>query len=142
MTRPEFVLPWSSVCYQCMTNNPSYEWTALPNSSAMSRCCATCRWICYPGEVHVLAGENGAGKSTLIKILGGVHVDFAGTIEIQGRRVRPRSPWDAARLGIAVIHQELSLIGPMSVADNIYRGSALPSVGSFLNPRMAKRTHG
>jgi ribose transport system ATP-binding protein len=74
------------------------------------------------GQVHVLAGENGAGKSTLIKILAGVRTDFQGGIEIQGRRVRPRSPLEAAALGVAVIHQELSLIGPMSVADNVFLG--------------------
>jgi ABC-type sugar transport system ATPase subunit len=74
------------------------------------------------GEVHIVAGENGAGKSTLIKILAGIHVDFEGTIELDGRPVRPRSPLEAGALGIAVIHQELSLIGPMSVADNIFLG--------------------
>jgi ribose transport system ATP-binding protein len=74
------------------------------------------------GEVHVVAGENGAGKSTLIKILAGMHTDFQGRIELDGREVRPRSPMEANTLGIAVIHQELSLIGPMSVADNIFLG--------------------
>ncbi len=74
------------------------------------------------GEVHVLAGENGAGKSTLVKILAGIHTDFEGTIEMDGRPVRPRSPLEAGALGIAIIHQELSLIGPMSVADNIFLG--------------------
>jgi ABC-type sugar transport system ATPase subunit len=74
------------------------------------------------GETHVLAGENGAGKSTLIKILAGIHTDFDGQIEIAGRPARPRTPLEANALGIAVIHQELSLIGPMSVADNIFLG--------------------
>jgi ABC-type sugar transport system ATPase subunit len=74
------------------------------------------------GEVHVLAGENGAGKSTLVKILGGVYPDFAGQIEIAGRPVHPQTPLQAGALGIAVIYQELSLIGPMSVADNIFLG--------------------
>ena len=72
------------------------------------------------GEVHVLAGENGAGKSTLIKILGGVHTDFDGRLEICGQEVRPRTPHEANALGVVVIHQELSLIGPMSIADNIF----------------------
>jgi ABC-type sugar transport system ATPase subunit len=76
----------------------------------------------WGGEVHVLAGENGAGKSTLMKILGGVHTDFEGTLTFAGRAVRPRTPLDAAALGVAVIHQELSLIGPMSVADNLFLG--------------------
>ncbi len=76
----------------------------------------------FAGEVLVLAGENGAGKSTLIKILGGVHTDFEGTIEIAGRPVRPRSPLEAAALGVAIIFQELSLVPTLSVADNIFLG--------------------
>lgn len=74
------------------------------------------------GEVHILAGENGAGKSTLIKILAGVHTDFEGAIEIEGRQVRPASPLEANELGVAVIHQELSLVPSMTVADNIFLG--------------------
>ena len=74
------------------------------------------------GEVHVLAGENGAGKSTLIRILAGIHTDFEGSIELEGKPVHPRSPLEANALGVSVIHQELSLIGPMSVADNIFLG--------------------
>jgi ribose transport system ATP-binding protein len=83
------------------------------------------------GEVHVLAGENGAGKSTLIKILAGIHTDFDGRIEIDGREVRPRTPLEANALGVAVIHQELSLIGPMSVADNIFLGRT-PAVAGLV----------
>ena len=70
----------------------------------------------------MLAGENGAGKSTLISILGGIHTVFDGTITIEGQNVRPRSPLEATSLGVAVIHQELSVIGAMSVADNIFLG--------------------
>lgn len=74
------------------------------------------------GEVHVLAGENGAGKSTLIKILAGVYTEFGGEIRIRGELARPKSPLHANELGVAVIYQELSLIGSMSVADNIFLG--------------------
>ena len=73
----------------------------------------------HAGECHVLAGENGAGKSTLINILGGVITDFEGTIEIAGRPAKPTSPLHAAELGVAVIHQELSLVPAMSVVDNL-----------------------
>ena len=76
----------------------------------------------YSGEVHVLAGENGAGKSTLIKILGGVYDDFTGQIYLGSERVRFRSVAEAAARGISIIHQELSLVGPMSVAENIFLG--------------------
>ena len=82
-----------------------------------------------PGEVHILAGENGAGKSTLIKVLAGVHTDFEGEIEIDGRRARPGSPLEANRLGVAVIYQELSLVSSMSVADNIFLGRLLTTAG-------------
>ena len=74
------------------------------------------------GEVHVIAGENGAGKSTLIKILCGVHTDYTGRIVLNGEPVRFGSPQDAAEHGIAAIHQELSLVPSMSVADNIFLG--------------------
>jgi len=83
------------------------------------------------GEVHVLAGENGAGKSTLIKILAGIHTEYEGAIEIEGRPARARSPLEASELGVAVIYQELSLIGPMSVADNIFLGR-MPSRAGFV----------
>src|SRR5512138_3236678 len=49
----------------------------------------------FGGEVHILAGENGAGKSTLIKILGGVHTRFEGSIELAGKPFQPRSPLHA-----------------------------------------------
>lgn len=81
------------------------------------------------GEVHVLAGENGAGKSTLVKILAGVHTEFAGNIQIAGRDARPKTPLEANALGVAVIHQELSLVGAMSVADNIFLGRTLARRG-------------
>jgi ABC-type sugar transport system ATPase subunit len=90
------------------------------------------RGVCLeilPGEVHILAGENGAGKSTLMKILAGVYGDFEGTIEIGGRPVRPSSPLEANALGVAVIHQELSLVPSMSVADNIFLGQPLARGG-------------
>ncbi len=82
-----------------------------------------------PGEVHVLAGENGAGKSTLIKILGGVHRPDEGDIRINGRPVRFRSPREAAAGGVAIIHQELSLIPAMSVADNLLLGREPSTLG-------------
>ena len=74
------------------------------------------------GEVHVLAGENGAGKSTLIKILAGVHTEYEGEIFLNSRPVQFSSIHEAAAAGISVIHQELSLVPSMTVADNIFLG--------------------
>lgn len=73
-----------------------------------------------PGEVSCLMGENGSGKSTLIKILTGViPPDPGGSIEIRGRVLSRVAPAEALDAGIAVIHQDLSLFGPLSVVDNI-----------------------
>lgn len=83
-----------------------------------------------PGEVHVLAGENGAGKSTLIRILGGVIGGYSGEIHIGTESVRLQNPRDAARLGVALIHQELSLVPEMSVLDNLLLGVE-PTKGGF-----------
>src|SRR5688500_5005151 len=74
------------------------------------------------GEIHALMGENGAGKSTLIKVLTGVHQPDAGTIELEGRAIKPRSPRDAENLGISTVYQEVNLIPTLSVADNILLG--------------------
>ncbi|WP_394851087.1 sugar ABC transporter ATP-binding protein [Pendulispora rubella] len=75
-----------------------------------------------PGEVHVLAGENGAGKSTLLDILSGIHTEFHGEIRVGGVVRRFRHPKDALRAGVAMVHQELSLIGSLSVSDNLFLG--------------------
>jgi ribose transport system ATP-binding protein len=94
------------------------------------------------GEVHILAGENGAGKSTLIKILGGVHSADEGTVAIDGREHRFRSVQDAARAGVAVIHQELSLAPALSIVDNLFLGrertGTLGIVQSSEQRRMAR----
>jgi ABC-type sugar transport system ATPase subunit len=85
------------------------------------------------GEVHVLAGENGAGKSTLIKILSGALPEFEGQLLVNGAVQRFRSPDDAARAKIATIHQELSLVEPMSVVDNLFLGER-PGLFSLASP--------
>ncbi len=76
-------------------------------------------------EIHVLLGENGAGKSTLINILGGLVRPDAGTVEVDGEPVEIRNVADADRLGIRVIHQELSLAPNLSVAENLFLGANL-----------------
>lgn len=91
------------------------------------------------GEVHVLAGENGAGKSTLIRILGGALAADEGMIAIEGGPARLRRPRDAAERGIAVIHQELSLVGSMSVADNLLLGHEPGRAGWIDRPASAAR---
>ncbi|HVK65993.1 MAG TPA: ATP-binding cassette domain-containing protein, partial [Polyangium sp.] len=91
----------------------------------------------HAGEVHALLGENGAGKSTLLKILAGVYTDHGGTILLEGRPVRPRSPAHAGALGIAVIHQELSLLPALSIAENLFVERPLGRFG-FIDRRQER----
>jgi len=72
------------------------------------------------GEILALIGENGAGKSTLTLILGGVHKPDQGRILLQGKPVSFSSPLDAMRSGIAMVFQELSLVGSLTVAENLF----------------------
>ena len=74
------------------------------------------------GEIVALVGENGAGKSTLMKILAGIHRADSGEIRIEGAPVVLHAPADAARSGIAVIHQELEVIDTLDVAGNVFLG--------------------
>ena len=67
------------------------------------------------GEIHALMGENGAGKTTLMKIAAGLIDDFEGEIYVGGTQHRMASPRDAARAGIAMIQQELSLVPELAV---------------------------
>lgn len=75
-----------------------------------------------PGEVHALMGENGAGKSTLMKVLGGIYQPDEGKIIVNEQQAIMASPLEAKHKGIVFIHQELSLAGELTVAENIYLG--------------------
>ncbi|MFW5485495.1 MAG: sugar ABC transporter ATP-binding protein [Spirochaetaceae bacterium JB067] len=75
-----------------------------------------------PGEVHALMGENGAGKSTLMKIIMGIYTKDSGSIVMNGQEVEFKGPSDALYAGISMIHQELSPIPEMTVAENIFLG--------------------
>ncbi len=74
------------------------------------------------GEIHGVVGSNGAGKSTLMKILAGALPDHAGTIRIDGAPVTLSSPAAALVHGIAMVYQDLSGIGQLSVAENLFLG--------------------
>jgi ribose transport system ATP-binding protein len=76
------------------------------------------------GEVIGLVGENGAGKSTMLKILSGVEQPDSGTMEINGKQVSFRSPNDATRAGVGVVHQEQSLFTNLTVAENLDQRNA------------------
>lgn len=83
------------------------------------------------GEIHALIGENGAGKSTLIKCLTGIHHPDEGEIYFNGEHVIINNASDSKKLGIAVIHQELTMAGNMTVAENIFMGKFPTKENSF-----------
>ncbi len=74
------------------------------------------------GKVHALAGENGAGKSTLVKVLMGMETPAAGVIVFKGSPVDIRTPHQALRMGISMIHQELLPFPDLTVAENVCMG--------------------
>jgi ribose transport system ATP-binding protein len=75
------------------------------------------------GEIHGLVGENGAGKSTMMKIIAGMHHDFQGQMLLDGHEVRFRNPHDSLALGIGMVHQELSVVPDLTVAENVFLGT-------------------
>ncbi|MBY6106799.1 ribose ABC transporter ATP-binding protein RbsA [Ferrimonas balearica] len=76
----------------------------------------------YPGQVMGLMGENGAGKSTLMKVLTGIYSADAGQLRYQGDACWFDEPRASQQAGISIIHQELNLIGGLSIAENIFLG--------------------
>ncbi|CDG01099.1 Putative Ribose ABC transporter, ATP-binding protein [Clostridium chauvoei JF4335] len=77
----------------------------------------------FGGEVTALMGENGAGKSTLMKILSGVYQKDQGEIFVEGKEIKIKGIKDAEKCGITIIHQELSVIPNLTIAENIFLGN-------------------
>ena len=78
------------------------------------------------GEIHGLLGENGAGKTTLMNILYGFYQPDGGSIEVFGQPATHRSPADAIKLGIGMVHQHFKLVSDMTVAENVVLGLKSP----------------
>jgi ribose transport system ATP-binding protein len=74
------------------------------------------------GEVHALMGENGAGKSTLMKVLTGIYKKDSGTITYEGKEVEFQNTREAQDAGVVIVHQELNMVGDLTVAQNIFIG--------------------
>jgi ribose transport system ATP-binding protein len=93
------------------------------------------------GEVHALLGENGAGKSTLVKVVAGVYPSDGGTLYFEGRERAFDSPGEAAAAGIAVIHQETSLIPTLTVIENVFLGIERLSFLNVIDDRSTRREY-
>ena len=74
------------------------------------------------GEVHALMGENGAGKSTLMKVLTGIYQKDSGSIVYKGKETEFHNTREAQDAGVVIVHQELNMVGDLTVAQNIFIG--------------------
>jgi ABC-type sugar transport system ATPase subunit len=82
-----------------------------------------CSFSVRAGEIHAIVGENGSGKSTLVKILAGVHQPDRGQLEVAGRRFDGfRSPRVTLNSGLVAVFQEVLVVGPQSVLENVWIG--------------------
>ncbi|MGC8781494.1 MAG: ATP-binding cassette domain-containing protein, partial [Anaerolineae bacterium] len=93
------------------------------------------------GEVHCLLGENGAGKTVLMSILYGMYQPDAGQIYYKGERLRIRSPRDAIRQRIGMVHQHFMLVPTLTVAENIILGQHKPWSVLHDMDQVARRIH-
>ena len=112
---------------------------SFPGVRALDEVCFDVR----QGEIHALVGENGAGKSTLMKVLSGVYPagDFDGGFSLDGAPCSFRNVQDSARAGLAIVHQELSLVAGLSVAENIFLGREPAGfLGGIRWPELFRRT--
>ena len=91
-----------------------------------------------PGEIHALLGANGAGKSTLIKCLGGGVRWEAGSVTLDGATHEALTPRQSQSLGISIIYQDLQLIGPRTVTENLVLGRE-PHSGPLLLVKEQRR---
>ena len=79
--------------------------------------------VVQPGEIRGLLGENGAGKTTLMNVLYGLMQPDEGEVLIDGKPVQIRSPKDAIKAGIGMVHQHFMLVPVFTVAENVTLGS-------------------
>lgn len=90
------------------------------------------------GEIHAIVGENGAGKTTLMNILYGVYKPDKGTIFIKDKEHKFKSPRDAIKNGIGMVHQHFSLIPVFTVLEDIILGKEITKNRMFLDRAKAK----
>ncbi|WP_193047868.1 sugar ABC transporter ATP-binding protein [Mycolicibacterium baixiangningiae] len=105
-----------------MTTSPHLRITGLSQSFGSHRALRDVSLDLDRGQVLGLIGENGAGKSTLLNIVSGVLAPDAGTVELAGEPIRPRSYQEANRLGIFRVFQDTSLVADLTIAENLFFG--------------------
>ena len=107
-----------------MTSPPLLEMRDISKSFPGVRALDRVSFELQRGEIHALVGENGAGKSTLIRVLAAVYPGgtYEGEIHVDGSARQFAGVRDAERAGIAVVHQELSLVRELTIGENIFLG--------------------
>lgn len=91
------------------------------------------------GTVHALMGENGAGKSTLMKVLMGMYVPDSGKVVYDGKEISKYTQGQAIGMGITMVHQELSYIPYMTVAENMFLGREILKNGMIDKNAMCEK---
>jgi ABC-type sugar transport system ATPase subunit len=95
----------------------------LAKAFGQTQALRNCTFSVRAGEVHAVVGENGSGKSTLVKILAGVHRPDQGSLEVGGKRLDGfRSPRATGRAGVIAVFQEVLVVGPQTVLENVWMG--------------------
>lgn len=121
---PPALAPSPAAPSQAQPARPILTVRELAKAFGPTRALRSCSFELRPGEVHAIVGENGSGKSTLVKILAGVHHPDEGEVTIADRvEVRRRSPRQAQNAGLVTVFQEVLVVGPQSVLDNIWLGT-------------------
>ncbi len=90
------------------------------------------------GEIYALVGENGAGKSTLMRVLSGILTPDSGSVLVDGMQLESGSAKAALEAGVSLVHQELSLVPELTVAENIVLGTT-PTRAGFIDTTEMKR---
>lgn len=117
---PAEALPPLAVSGICKTYGPVHA--LLPASFELA-----------PGEVHALVGENGSGKSTVVGILSGVVRPDAGVVRFGGADAVSHTPWESQQAGTLTVFQDGSLLGDLTVAQNLYLGTPASQRPSYRN---------
>jgi simple sugar transport system ATP-binding protein len=90
------------------------------------------------GRIHAVVGENGAGKSTLLKMAAGILVPDKGEVKLDRQPLRPHTPREAIRRGIAMVQQHFALLGPMTALENVMLGVEPVNRAALLDLRFAR----
>jgi ABC-type uncharacterized transport system ATPase subunit len=104
------------------SSSPALEARGLTKRFGAVVACDGVDLTVHPGEIHGILGQNGAGKSTLMNMFLGLVAPDAGEIRVRGEATHIADPFMAASLGLAMVHQHFSLIGPLTVWENLALG--------------------